>query len=307
VDGAAWNGSNDLVMSAHQMHADELDIDPVLVRDLLRAQHPHWADLPISQVASTGTVNAIYRLGQDLYARLPRVRSWDEDLAREWRWLPLLARSLALQIPEPVAMGRPATEYPSSWAIYRWIDGRPYADELVDDEHEAAKDLAQFVIELRGMDPPIGAPRAGRKPLRELDTVTRAAIASSRGVIASDAATAAWERALEAPAWNGTPVWIHSDLLRPNLLVHGGRLCAVLDFGGVGVGDPAADVIAAWSVFGPAGRETYREALGVDDGTWNRARGFALHQAALIIPYYPATNPGFVALAKRTVEQVLAD
>jgi aminoglycoside phosphotransferase (APT) family kinase protein len=102
-------------------------------------------------------------------------------------------------------------------------------------------------------------------------------------------------------------VWIHSDLLRPNRLVRDGRVCAVIDFGGIGVGDPAADVIAAWSVFGTPGRAHFRAALGVDGGTWNRARGFALHQAAMIIPYYRVTNPGFVALAKRTVEQVLLD
>ena len=102
-------------------------------------------------------------------------------------------------------------------------------------------------------------------------------------------------------------MWIHADLLRPNVLVRGGRLRAVIDFGGVGVGDPAADVIAAWSVFGRAGRETFREALDVDDATWNRARGFALHQAAMIIPYYAETNPDFVALAKRTIGEILVD
>ena len=102
-------------------------------------------------------------------------------------------------------------------------------------------------------------------------------------------------------------MWIHADLLRPNLLIVGGRLSAVIDFGSAGAGDPAADVIAAWSVFGPAGRGTFRRCLDVDDGTWHRARGYALHQAAMIIPYYPETNPGFVALAKRTVGEVLAD
>jgi aminoglycoside phosphotransferase (APT) family kinase protein len=102
-------------------------------------------------------------------------------------------------------------------------------------------------------------------------------------------------------------VWIHTDLLRSNVLVRDGRLRAVIDFGGAGVGDPAADVIAAWSVLGPTGRGVFRDALDVDDGTWERARGFALHQAALIIPYYRATNPGFVAPAKRTVEEILAD
>ena len=117
----------------------------------------------------------------------------------------------------------------------------------------------------------------------------------------------AWDRALEAPAWTGTPVWIHTDLLRPNVLVRDGRICAVLDFGGAGIGDPAADLIAAWSVFGPTGRRAFRDALEADDGTWNRARGFALHQAALIIPYYKETNPEFVDSALHTVDQVLAD
>ena len=288
------------------MHDGEVDIDPELVRRLLAAQFPQLTDLPIREVKATGTVNAIYRLGDHLYARLPRVQGWAQDLDKEWQWLPRLAPHLSLQIPEPVAHGHPEHSYPFAWAIYRWIDGQPYADALVDDEREAARELAQFVAELRRVAP-VGAPRGGRRPLRELDAVTRAAIRSAADAIDSDAATAAWELALQAPAWNGTPVWIHTDLLRSNVLVRDGRLRAVIDFGGAGVGDPAADVIAAWSVLGPTGRGVFRDALDVDDGTWDRARGFALHQAALIIPYYAETNPGFVAPAKRTVEEILAD
>lgn len=291
-----------------KMHDGEVGIDAGLVRRLVAVQFPRLAGLPVAAVRSTGTVNAIYRLGDDLCARLPRVRRYTSDLVGELRWLPWLAPHLSLQVPEPVAVGHPASGYPFPWAIYRWIDGQPYADELIGDERQAATDLAQFVTEMRRIDPVAAAPRAGRRPLRELDSATRTAIDSSRAVIDRDAATAAWERALAAPAWEeGAPVWIHADLLRPNLLVDGGRLRAVIDFGGAGVGDPAADVIAAWSVFGPAGRETFRRGLGVDDGTWNRARGFALHQAVMIIPYYPETNPGFVALAKHTVDEVLAD
>ena len=288
------------------MHDGEPDIDAGLVRRLVAAQFPGLAGLPVRPVRSTGTVNAIFRLGDHHYARLPRLPRYARALDRECRWLPELAPRLSLRVPEPVGLGHPADGYPLSWAVYRWIDGQPYADELVGDERQAAGDLARFVAELRLIDP-AGAPRTGRRPLRELDEGTRAAIAAAGDAIDRDATVAAWDHALTAPAWDGTPVWIHTDLLRPNLLVSGGRLGAVIDFGGVGAGDPAADVIAAWSVFGAAGRMTFRAALGVDDGTWDRARGYALHQAALIIPYYAETNPGFAALAKRTVEQVLAD
>ncbi len=290
-----------------KMHAGEVPIDAELVGRLVSEQFPRWAGLPISAVPSTGTVNAIYRIGDRLCARLPRVEGWAQDLDREWTWLPRLAPRLALQIPEPIAKGRPTGSYPFPWAVYGWIDGKPYSDDVVDDEEEAARDLARFVAELRRIEPAPGAPHAGRPPLQELDAATREAILSSRSVIDVEAATAAWERALEAPAWKGTPVWIHTDLLRPNVLVQDGRLRAVIDFGGIGVGDPAADVIPAWSVFGQTGRGRFRDALDVDDGTWDRARGFALHQAAMIIPYYAETNPGFVSLAKRTVEEVLAD
>ena len=304
------------------MHEDEVDIDADLVGRLVAEQFPELADLPITAFRSTGTVNAIYRIGDHLYARLPRMKGWAQDLDREWHWLPQLAPHLSLRVPEPVGKGHATSSYPFAWAIYGWIDGQPYADELIADERQAARDLAQFVVELRTMDPLVGAPpvgappvgaprveapRTGPKPPRQLDSVTREAIEPARGVIDGDAATAAWERALDAPAWRGTPVWIHTDLLRPNLLVHDGRLTAVIDFGGVGVGDLAADVIAAWSVFSHTGRGVFRDALDVDDATWNRARGFALRQAAMIIPYYTETNPRFVAMAKRTVEQVLAD
>jgi len=130
---------------------------------------------------------------------------------------------------------------------------------------------------------------------------------ASPAAIDGRAVMRAWERALDAPAWDGTARWIHSDLLRPNVLVRDGRIRAVLDFGGVGVGDPATDVIAAWAVFGPRGRSAYRSALGVDDGQWERARGIALHQAAAIVPYYRTSNPAFVALAQRTICEIVND
>jgi aminoglycoside phosphotransferase (APT) family kinase protein len=289
------------------MHDGEAHIDADLVRRLVGAQFPQLAGLPVTPFRSTGTVNAIYRLGDQLYARLPRVARYARDLETESRWLPGLAPVLPLRIPEPVAQGQPGDGYPWRWAIYGWIDGQPYADQLVDDERQAARDLARFVTGLRLADT-AGAPRAGRRPLRELDSATRAAIESAGDEVDRDAVIAAWELALEAPAWDGVrPAWIHADLLRPNLLVDGGRLRAVIDWGAAGAGDPATDLIAAWAVFGPAGRETYRAALGPGDGAWDRARGIALHQAVMLIPYYRETNPGMAALGRRTVGQVLAD
>lgn len=289
------------------MHEGQVHIDADLVARLLAAQFPELGAMPITRVASTGTVNALFRIGDGLCARLPLVEHWAEDIAKELKWLPRLSRRLTLQIPEPYAEGAATALYPFLWAIYRWIDGEPYADAQIDDEAAAATTLARFVLELRAVEPTDDAPRGGRDPLRQLDDETRAAIDASSGLIDGDTAMAAWKHALEAPSWNGDPRWIHGDLLRPNLLVDEGHVHAVIDFGGAGMGDPATDVIPAWAVFGPDGRRAFRSALDVDDGTWARARGIALHQAAMIIPYYRETNPAFVSLAQRTIEQILAD
>jgi aminoglycoside phosphotransferase (APT) family kinase protein len=290
-----------------KMHDGEIFSDAGLLKLLLEEQFPELAGRPIRAVRSTGTMHRIYRIGDDLCARLPRLDNAAPELATERHWLPKLAPQLPLRIPVPVDEGRPSDEYPLPWAIYEWIEGKPYDQNLIEDEDQSASALAQFVLQLRQIAPDAEAQRAGRRPLSEFDAGTREAIEASGDYLNRNAATAAWLRALEAPSWTGTPVWIHADLLRPNLLVHDGRLAAVIDFGAAGIGDPAADVIAAWTVFGPAGRAVYREALEVDDGTWERARGYALHQAALIIPYYRQSNPGFVELARRTVQQVLLE
>jgi aminoglycoside phosphotransferase (APT) family kinase protein len=288
------------------MHDDEVAIDAELMRRLIADQFPEIAHLPLREVRSTGTVNAVFLVGDHLAARVPRVPRWSGDLEKELAWLPALAPQLTLPVPRPVHIGSPSSFYPMTWAVYEWISGSPYTDAGIANEVQSARDLADFLTVLRRIDA-AGAPPAGRGPLRDLDAITREAIAASAGVIDAAAATAAWDDVVERPEWTGDPVWIHTDLLRPNLLVEAGRLRAVIDWGGAGVGDPAADVIAAWSVFGAPGRREFRAALGVDEETWDRARGFALHQAALIIPYYRDSNPDFVAMAARTVREILSD
>ena len=290
------------------MHDDQVDVDADIVRKLLADQRPDLSDLPIRPVVSTGTVNALFRIGDDLVARLPLQDHWEEGLEREWRWIPWLASRIStVRVPEPIFKGAANDAFPFSWSIYGWIEGAPYDDGLVEDEGDVARQLSRYVLELRALEIPAAAPEGGREPLADLDGDTREAIEDAGEVIDSSSAMTVWDQALRTPPWDGTPVWIHGDLLRPNLIVHDGRLEAVIDYGYIGVGDPATDLIAAWAVFGPTGRAAYREALRADDATWARGRGIALHQAAMIIPYYAETNPAFVALARRTIEQIIDD
>jgi aminoglycoside phosphotransferase (APT) family kinase protein len=292
------------------MHEDEVDIDDMLVRRVLAAQFPQWSELPIERVASDGTVNAIFRLGQELAVRLPLVDRAVHDLDRELRWLPVFAPHVPLGIPMPVAVGEPDGSYPWRWAVYRWLPGETWDRVVPADERRAAEDLAGFVIALRALDPKDG-PRSeagGRgAPVRFRDELVREAIARVVDDFDADALVAAWERSLAAPDWDGSSTWLHADLLPGNVLVSDGRLSGILDFGGVCIGDPACDVIPAWALFSSSARDAYREALGVDDATWLRARGWALSIGLIALPYYRETNPGFAGVARRTIRAVLDD
>ncbi|MDQ3451704.1 MAG: aminoglycoside phosphotransferase family protein [Actinomycetota bacterium] len=294
-------------MSGQKMHADEIDIDGHLVGRLLAARFPQWADLALEPVPSAGTDNAIYRLGDGMAVRLPRYPAAAEQVDREQRWLPRLAPHLPLEIPAPLAMGSPADSYPWHWSVYRWLEGENASIERFADPYQAAIDLGQFVAALQHIDR-AGGPASGRGlRLADRDGSARSAIRALRGLVDTHTAAAAWEASLEAPAWAAPPVWTHGDLLPTNLLVVQGRLNAVIDFGGVGMGDPACDLVAAWSVFSAGTRKVFRAALGVDNATWERGRGWALSQALIIVPYYRRTNPALVAVATRTIDEVLAD
>lgn len=294
-------------MPPGKMHADEVETDASLVRRLLKGQFPQWADLPIKRIESAGTDNAIYRLGDDMAVRLPRIHWAIEQVDKEHRWLPRIAPLLPLAIPDPLAKGAPGEGYPWDWSIQRWLEGENATVEAPADLCQAATGLAKFIIALQRIDP-TGGPPAGRGvPLVLRDAAMRAAIAEVRGLLDADAVTAAWEAALEAPEWDRPPVWVHGDLLPGNLLVERGRLSAVIDFGGLGVGDPACDLMSAWSLFSGESREVFRAALGVDNATWVRGRGHALSQAIIFIPYYLDTNPAGVRIARRVVDEVLAE
>jgi len=289
------------------MHANEVAIDTALVRRLLAEQFPHLADLRLERVPSAGTVNAVYRLGDDLSVRLPRIDGGVDDLVREYRWLPLLASDLPLDVPVPLEMGRPAEGFPFQWAVCRWVRGEHVAVTDLPDPRAAAVDLARFVAAIRRNDP-AGAPPAYRgEPLAERDDGVRSAIAQSHDLVDTRAVTAAWEATLQAPEWDGPPTWSHSDLLPGNLLAADRRLSAVIDFGCMGVGDPACDVMVAWAYLDADTRPVFRAELDVDNAMWMRGRGWALVFAIVALPYYQHTNPEFAAVARRAIGEVLAD
>jgi aminoglycoside phosphotransferase (APT) family kinase protein len=299
-------------MPAGKMHVDEVDTDVSLVGRLLAAQFPRWADLAIEPVPSAGTDNALYRLGDDMAVRLPRIPAATGQVDKEHRWLPRLAPHLPLAIPVPLAKGTPGEGYPWRWSVYQWLDGEPATMERLADARQAATELAQFIAALQRIDP-TGGPSPGPHnfsrgvPLAMRDAPTRAAIASLNGVLDLDAVTAAWGAALQAPAWRRPPVWIHGDLQSGNLVAVQGRLSAVIDFGGLGVGDPACDLIVAWNLLSAETRDVFRAALRVDDATWARGRGWALSVGLIALPYYQITNPVLAGISRRTIEEVLAD
>jgi aminoglycoside phosphotransferase (APT) family kinase protein len=294
-------------MPAEKMHADEVETDVSLVRRLLAAQFPHWADLPIAPVESAGTDNAIYRLGDDMAVRLPRIHWATGQVDKEQRWLPTLAPLLPVAIPVPLAKGEPAEGYPWNWGVYGWLNGENPTVDRIADPRLLATDLAEFIAALQRIDLPDG-PAAGRGvPLARRDADTRTAIEALRGMVDIDAVTAEWDGALRAPEWQGATVWLHSDLAPGNLLTVDGRLSAVIDFAGVGVGDPAGDLPVAWNLLPAEARNAFRAVLGVDDATWERGRGWALSIALIQLPYYHRTNPVLAAGARHTIAEVLAD
>ena len=300
-------------MTVRKLHADELDIDAGLAERLVADQFPESSGLPLRLVEPSGTEYVIYRLGSELSMRLPRHERTVVSLEKELDWLPRLAPQLQLAVPVPVARGEPAGGFPCPWAVYPWLAGEDATSGRIADTNEAASALAQFISELQSIDA-AEAPEPGRHnafrgaQLTVRDDPVRASIDALRDTVDATIVTALWDEALAAPGWTHPPLWIHGDLDARNLLVEGGRVSAVIDFGCLGAGDPACDVAVAWKLFSGKSREIFRSALDVDDATWTRARGWVLSQALIALPYYTLeTNPVLVLEARRWLDEVLAE
>jgi len=305
-----------------RLHDDELDVTEAVVRSLVDDHHPAWRDLPLRRVPSTGTDNVVYRLGEELGVRVPRIGWAVAQVEREARWLPLLAPHLPCAVSAPVAVGEPGHGYPHRWLVFRWLPGRDLAHAASghetlhpgwwDDVAGALGDVVRAPQAVRLPDAPASGPRGGALAPHD-DAVRRlvAEVAALPGDRRLDPqrALAGWEAALAAPPWADDPVWVHGDLLPGNVLVGDGTssgrgVVGLIDWSSPGLGDPACDAMVAWALPERA-REVFRERAGLDDATWARARGWVIQQTLAFIPYYRTTLPGAVDGAWQRLEAVL--
>jgi len=294
---------------ATQMHADEVAVPMTLVRTLVDRQHPEWAGLPLRPVAEFGTDHKLFKLGDDLLVRMPVYAGSADQAASDAAWLPRLAPHLPVDVPVPVAVGEPDAGYPYQWSVVRWLPGLAL-DQVDADLVHLAEELAGFVIALRQVDPRGGPAPTGTArgvPLDPAWEVERRIDTELSDPAERDLARRVWSTALEAGPWAGGPRWIHGDLLEGNLLLRDGRLSAVIDWGVLGVADPAPDVAPAWTLFEGTSRERYRALLDVDDATWARARAWVLLPALSGLNYYATSVPAFAQRSRRHLDAVLSD
>jgi aminoglycoside phosphotransferase (APT) family kinase protein len=300
--------AGDLVPNGHNCSV----IDTELVRRLLAAQFPQWAELPVEPIVPGGWDNRTFRLGDRMTVRLPSAEGYLLQVEKEQRWLPLLAKQLTLPIPTPIALGKPGEGFPWPWSIYCWIDGEVSTDAKIRDIRSFATDLAGFLVALRGADAtdgPLPGPHnffRGGSPAF-YDAEARQAIVDLGSSIDGAAATDVWDAALSTE-WTLPPVWFHGDISGGNLLVRDGELSAVIDFGTSGIGDPACDLVIAFSTLASQ-REHFRKLIDLDTATWARARGWAIWKALIVAAGSVGTHDpeGEAIKARRVIDEVIAD
>lgn len=289
------------------------EIDTRLVRRLVDERFPRWSGLPLRPVRPGGLDHVIHRLGEDLSVRLPRHADAAGQADKESLWLPRLAPHLPLAVPEPVAVGAPGFGYPWRWSVSRWLPGETATVEALADSTVGARRLARFLAALQRSTPRDVPERLAGEPLALRDPDTRSSIAMVADTFDARALTSLWENSLDAPAWNRPPVWFHGDFHTGNLLTTRGEVSAVIDFGSLGVGDPARDLMMAFALMSPATRAEFRAELGSelglgpreDDALWARGRGWALATGLIAYVVHAAAHPDIAAQTTRQIEQAL--
>ncbi|QIQ02602.1 aminoglycoside phosphotransferase family protein [Streptomyces liangshanensis] len=266
-----------------------IEITAGLVRELLREQHPDLAGLPVREVAG-GWGNQMWRLGDELAVRMPRMESVSDLLRKECRWLPVLAPRLPLPVPTPVRVGVPSARFPRPWSVTAWVHGEPLDTASISRGDHAADALAGFLRALHAeapADAPASSDRGGHpKDCTDgFEHFLRSIAPGGLGPAAdAPAVRAVWDDAVAAPAWEGPLVWVHGDLHPANVVVSDGTLSGVIDFDALFAGDPAWDLAAAWLLL-PAGvGPRFFAAYGrADEATIRRARGLAAMKSLFLV------------------------
>jgi aminoglycoside phosphotransferase (APT) family kinase protein len=290
---------------------DRSTIDVSLARRLIDSQFPVWSDLPIAEVEVDGWDNRTFRLGSELTVRLPTGDWYANQVDKEQRWLPVLAPQLPLPIPIPVAKGEPDSRFPYPWSVYRWLDGELASRRRIRNLPSFATTLARFLNALRRVDA-TGGPAPGEHnfyrggPLATYEDETLQAIDALGNEVHRDAVRRVWDDAMTT-SWDREPVWFHGDVATGNLLVRDGRLAAVLDFGSSGVGDPACDMVIAWTFLSASSRDRFRAELDVDAGTWSRGRGWALWKALITLAGHLERGAPQAATTRAEIDEILTD
>jgi aminoglycoside phosphotransferase (APT) family kinase protein len=286
-------------------------IDSTLVHKLIDSQFPQWSNLPVRPVEFSGWDNRTFHLGSDMMVRLPSDTFYALQVEKEQYWLPRLSPHLSLTIPTPLAMGIPSEDYPWHWSIYQWIEGQTASIDRIENMRQFAEDLAKFLVEFQHIDAR-GGPVAGEHSfyrggsLATYDSETQWAMKQLGNQADTLILSSIWSEALQT-VWQNAPVWVHGDVAVGNLLVNKGRLCAVIDFGQLAIGDPACDLVIAWTFFKNDSREVFQRILNLDKATWARARGWALWKALIVCAKLPGTNPLDIEKSWKVVHELIAD
>jgi aminoglycoside phosphotransferase (APT) family kinase protein len=295
----------------NKLITQKVNINESLVQKLISTQFPQWADLPITPVAESGWDNRTFHLGCEMSVRLPSGDEYERQVEKEQKWLPKIALHLPLPIPQPIAIGMPSDDYPWHWSVNRWLEGETASAERIGDLVQFAKDLGAFLVALQAIDTtggPIAGPHSFYRggDLSNYNAETRQSIKILKDRLDVNAITKIWEDALST-TWERPPVWVHGDVALGNLLVNNGRLCAVIDFGQLVIGDPACDLAIAWTLFKGQSREFFKQVLSLDEGTWARARGWTLWKALIIASGLIGGNSVEAKQSWRIIDELMAE
>jgi aminoglycoside phosphotransferase (APT) family kinase protein len=282
-----------------------------LAKKLIAIQFPEYTDLNITEVEQQGHDNRTYRIGEDMLVRMPTAEAYALKVPKEQELLPKLASHLSLNIPAPIKIGSPSDDYPYPFSIYKWLEGRSANHLHIDDKslESIALQLATFLKELQSIDD-VDGPTPGQHNWWRGDHVSvyddgaRKQIAELSDAIDANKAMALWTQACKTK-WSKAPVWIHGDIAVGNIIIQDNKLSGVIDFGGVGIGDPACDLVIAWTYLSGKSREIFINEIDLDDDTWLRARAWALWKATFELTQIKDKNSSEALLQKNIISSVL--